>query len=443
MKKIWFAVALAAVGVMATSVWADVQNIRLSGDVRVRGYYYNVGVSPYWISEGRYDNSLILQRTRVTCEADLEDHVLVVVTLKAEGIWGQGNRYTSYGTKMETDRGWQVGVTEAYVQFNEMFFSPATLKLGRQYLHYGKGFVISSANETYNFDAGRLVLDFYPLTIDLVGAKLADGIGNDSDIEVANERGGNNLLWVNARYEFKEQIIKAIEAYFGWVSNGGPPVWNYAAPDYHPIGWFGGYTSPWVVGIRGDFTPIKGLEVWAEGNYEGGTMGSGGEEISAWLANAGLKYTFKDVKMEPAINAEYIYASGYSSGYCPFFPSFIGNKGYLFAPMLYNIHIFNVGASVKPAKNVTCAVQGYYYLMDDPGGFAYSDWNQQEVYWDIYGYGKRELGWEIDAICTYDYSKDVRFQLVYAVFLPDRGVKYAMNTSAASHMVRGEVNVKF
>ncbi|MBM3860044.1 MAG: hypothetical protein FJ395_10380, partial [Verrucomicrobia bacterium] len=236
MKKVWLAVVLAAAGVMATSVFADVQNIRLSGDVRVRGYYFNseMGFAPDQSrlsppTAKRTDNAFILQRTRVTCEADLEDHVLVVITLKAEGLWGQKGdasfRSTSY------DRGWSVGLSEGYVQFSEMFFTPTTLKLGRQYLNYGKGFVLSSANETYNFDAARLVLDFYPLTIDLVGARITDR-STDGSYLPTEYHGGNNLLFVNARYEMKDSIIKAIEAYFGWFTRAS--AGGFSDPWYYP-----------------------------------------------------------------------------------------------------------------------------------------------------------------------------------------------------------------
>jgi len=38
---------------------------------------------------------------------------------------------------------------------------PATLKLGRQYLQYGRGLILSSVEQEYNYDAARLVLDYY------------------------------------------------------------------------------------------------------------------------------------------------------------------------------------------------------------------------------------------------------------------------------------------
>lgn len=446
MKKVWLAAALLGLVTMAASSFADVQNIRLSGDLRIRGYYLN-GVGEQYNGNdyvNDVDNAFILQRTRLTVEADLEDHVLVVVTLKAEGMWGQqdGQTLTRYGTGMYHDRGWQVGVSEAYVQLSEMFFSPATLKLGRQYLHYGRGLHISSANETYNFDAGRLMLDFYPFTLDIVGAKLSDG--NDDFPSATGGHGGNNLLFINGRYEMKDSIIKDVEAYFGWVSRAQSSGGAYYWPAY------GSYSSPWIVGIRADLTPIKGLDVWAEATYEGGSSGYAGS-LSAFLLNAGAKYTFKDVKMEPSINANYIYASGGTSGnaFVPFFPSVDGYNGFVFSPLLSNIHIFNLGASIKPAKNVCLSVQGYYYLKVDNDSFAGTDYIMNEfgggysTGWWAGSSQKDELAWEVDTILGYDYSKDVRFQLVYGVLVPDRGYTTYYALDRIAHAVRGEVNVKF
>src|SRR5579862_8242263 len=128
-KKLWLVVALATLGGLTSKTFADVQNIRLSGDIRIRGYYLN-GTA----DNQDQDATFISQRTRVSVEADLEDHVLVVVTLKAEGEWGDNNNTStdagagSGGTDGSVNRRWDIGVTEAYVQFNELFYTPATLK---------------------------------------------------------------------------------------------------------------------------------------------------------------------------------------------------------------------------------------------------------------------------------------------------------------------------
>ena len=436
MKKVWLAAALLGLVTMAASSFAEVQNIRLSGDLRVRGYYLN-GLNGNG-NVNQEDNAFIRQRTRVTVEADLEDHVLVVVTLKAEGQWGDES-----SSPYNRDRGWSVVITEAYVQLSEMFFSPATLKLGRQYLHYGRGLHVSSANETYNFDAGRLVLDFYPFTLDVVGARLTD---NNSGPTANTGNGGNNLLFINGRYEMKDSIIKDVEAYFGWLSRGsaGGANLGYYYPNINNA-------SPWIIGLRTDLTPIKGLDMWAEATYEGGADGtSSSKTLSAWLANVGAKYTFKDVKMEPSINANYIYASGGAAGkpFVPFFASVENYNGYIFCPILSNIHIMNLGASIKPAKNTTVSVQGYYYMKADNDGSIGTDYYQREFSGGFTGWSsnanKHEAAWEIDGIVGYDYSKDVRFQLVYGMFIPERNyTDNSQTTDSVGQMVRGEVNVKF
>jgi len=38
-KKLWLVVALVALGGLTSKTFADVQNIRLSGDIRLRGYF--------------------------------------------------------------------------------------------------------------------------------------------------------------------------------------------------------------------------------------------------------------------------------------------------------------------------------------------------------------------------------------------------------------------
>ncbi len=448
MKKQWLVLAaVAALGLTANS-FADVQNIRLSGDIRLRGYYLANA------AEGdvswQDDTAFIAQRTRVCVEADLEDHVLVVVTLKAEGLWGAANETSSTagaGTEDDADgainRRWDVGVTEAYVQLNELFYTAATLKVGRQYLNYGRGLILSSFDQEYNFDAGRLVLDYYPLTIDLVGARLADtgGFGGDSGHQSAD------LLFVNTRYEMTDSILKDIEAYFGWVAQSAH---NGVSTTVVPPGLNG--ASPWIIGLRGDLTPADSLKIWFEGAYEGGTDGTiNNENIQAWLANVGGSLTFKDANWSPSLNANYILASGGGhdgrNNFRPWFDYVDGYNGYLFAPSLSNIHIFNLGASVKPYENTTLSVQGYYYMKvdkDSPAGSNVNvDFGGLEFSRELTSANSRELGWEVDGILGYDYSKDVRLQLVYGMFIPDNAYSKLPEVSAVAHEVRGEVSVKF
>jgi hypothetical protein len=381
-------------------------------------------------------------------EADLEDHVLVVVTLKAESLWGSddeavhnesGAGHAAFDGNI--NRRWDLGVTEAYVQFNELFYTAATLKLGRQYLHYGRGLIISSVEQEYNYDAARLVLDYYPLTIDLVGAEL---VNNQTFSSTPTYGGSADLLFVNARYELSDSAIKDFEAYFGWIAQGSSgPISSTRVP---PIA--ANAESPMIVGLRTDINLTEGFNTWIEGAYEFGQDGTADHNhISAWVANAGGRFTIKDVQWSPVLNANYIYATGGGkngrNGFRPWFDYADGYNGYLFAPALANIHIFNLGASVKPYENTTLSLQGYYYRKADRDSAVASNGNV-----DFGGLGfvptanSSDIGWEIDGILGYDYSKDVRVQLVYGAFIPDGAFHNGLSDMVA-HEVRGEVNVKF
>jgi hypothetical protein len=495
-KKVWLVVALATLGGLASKTFADVQNIRLSGDIRIRGYFLDSAGADTsgGLGSGQYppvkgNDSFIAQRTRVSVEADLEDHVLVVVTLQAEGQWGANNGVgdasgagtgNANGTSLDAagdpnpsgnkiSRMWGVGIAEAYVQFNEVFYTPATLKLGRQYLQYGRGLILSSVEQEYNYDAGRLVLDYYPLTIDIVGGEV---VNNQAFGGTASQLDANDLLFVNARYELSDSAIKDVEAYIGWLSQSSSSPVNSPGPG-PGTGPFAtsrvpatlGDSSPIIIGLRTDINPLDALQTWWEAAYEFGNAGNlnnGDAEgsIGAFLLNAGGKYTFKDVQWVPVLNGNFIYASGGGKGqdvagvgnaqFRPWFDYADGYNGYLFAPALSDIVIFNLGASVKPYENTTLALQGYYYLKADKGGIAGSngnvDWGGPT--WAAPAIGStgnnQELGWELDGILGYDYSKDVRAQLVYGVFLPAQAYRNAdTSVTRAAQEVRAEVNVKF
>lgn len=450
-KKLWLGVALVALGGLASTTFADVQNIRLSGDIRIRGYWLD-NVSDV-TSDNSDTDSFISQRTRVSVEADLEDHVLVVVTLKAEGLWGSHNDADDSSGAGTADasgndainRRWEVGVTEAYVQLNEVFYTPATLKLGRQYLHYGRGLIISSVEQEYNYDAARLVLDFYPLTVDVVYAKLVE----NTPFGQGTGARDTDLVFVNGRYEMADAIIKNIEGYFGYVVN------NTAAGSSSRVPPSAYSSSPLLIGLRSDMELMEGLATWIEGAYQFGADGTADDEsLSAWLLNAGGRYTLKDAQWSPAINANWTWASGDSTEgghneFRPWFDYVEGYNGYLLSPRLANIHIFNLGASVKPYENTTLSVQGYYYLRHKRGGpdvFGNMNLDNGGIP-ETSESSSREIGWEIDTIFGYDYSKDVRFQLVYAAFIPGNaytnGPADGNDEHTVAHEARAEVNVRF
>ena len=259
------------------------------------------------------------------------------------------------------------------------------------------------------------------------------------------------MLFANARYELSDSAIKDVELYFGWVSDNTVANAPFAGPTRVTPTVAG--TSPLIVGLRSDMNLTEGLQTWVEGAYEFGADGiANGETLSALLFNLGGRYTLKDVQWAPVLNATYTFASGGGKGnvdstFVPWFDYADGYNGYVFMPILSDIHIFNLGASVKPYENTTLSLQGYYYYRADKDGLAGSnanvDWGGSTWSTTPTGVGSgRDLGGEIDGILGYDYSKDVRLQLVYGVFVPGGAYK-DFGISRCVNEVRGEVNVKF
>jgi len=471
-KKLWLVVALVAWGGLAINTFADVQNIRLSGDVRLRAYWLNNGGTDGAGNQGDGSAAFISQRTRVSVEADLEDHVSVVVTPAAEGLWGDANNTaqdagagTANGTgatAQPNDRKWDTGIDEAYIQLNELFYTAATVKLGRQRLMYGNGLILSSVEQEYNYDAGRLVLDYYPLTLDFVFAEL---VNNQSFSSVPSHLGSADLLFVNGRYEISDSMVKSVEAYFGWVAQGssGPissPNQPPTLPAFNPTT---SGASPWIIGGRIELGSKDGggFSSSFEAVYEGGSGGAAlNDSIEAFLIQTKGRYAFKDVQWSPAINWGGTIASGGGGGqnpatgqlgdgqFVPWFDYQEGYNGYIAAPFLSNIRILNLGGTIKPYENTSLSIQAYYYQKMDADSPAGSNPNIDAG--GLSGAGlsangtSKELGYEFDTILGYDYSKDVRMQLVYATFVPGNAIKN-VDTFGAKVVteIRGEVNVKF
>ena len=192
--------------------------------------------------------------------------------------------------------------------------------------------------------------------------------------------------------------------------------------------------------------------------YEGGSGGSAlSENIQAYLLQTKGRYAFKNVSMSPAINWGGTMASGGGKGqvpgttlgsgqFVPWYDYQEGYNGYIFGPYLSNIRILNIGGTIKPYENTSFSVQGYYYGKIDDDSPAGS--NPNIDFGGLSGWtttaGSGDLGYEIDAILGYDYSKDVRLQLVYGTFIPGNAFKNVPTYGAAVvSEIRGEVTVKF
>jgi hypothetical protein len=435
MKKVLLSIALFLVCVVYTS--AEVQNVKVSGELRNRGVY----------SENLLDANddattdeigFFAQRARINVEADLTDNVLVAVELEAEGIVGDkevvrnadattditgslslDSTATSQGRKQKD--GYHVDVTQAFIQASELYYTPLTAKVGRQYLNFGKGFLISDNEHEINFDAIRTTWDFYPIIVDALYARLAE---RSSQSLTAVDADDTSMYVVNGHYAADRWNA---EAYLMGLVDGQ------------------NHYQPATVGIRGDIMPLEALSVWGELAYQLNQYSSV-QDLSAYAGTIGASYTF-EFAWHPSLSVAYTIASGdedptnLSDDYDGFQELFEYNYyGYAYSPRLENIHFINAKVSVLPMENLTLALDYYHYMQleenvqsmgdsfQDNGGFALATNGTSD-----------DLGDELDIVAEYDYTEDVSTQLYLAWYVP--GSAYTPDDTAFE--IRGEILVSF
>ncbi len=443
MKKILcWTMAMATASGIASIAKAEVQNVRVTGDIRARVYYTkNIDTLD---SNAKPDDSysFVNQRTRVAISGDLTEGVSSLVEMEAFGVWGDEPANESPFAR--DDRNWDVSLSQAYVQFSEMFGSPVTVRAGRQYLNFGRGLLISSNEEEYKFDAAKMTAAFGDAKLDLVLAQLKETLRADMD---------TTLYGVNLGYS---QDTFGVEAYVFAISDkhglAQDVVYDSFGSPSHPVTsglWaadmeqYDVSTKPVYLGLRGDVKPVGGMDVWGEFVYEDGKVED--YNLNAKALDTGLTYNFENAMWTPGIKLAYTYAQGGSEEnpnnefFAPFNYTYYG---YVMSPALANIHILNAQVNVAPVSKVTLALDYYYYTQDQKQvtSVGNPDLDNGGVMARTNGTSKR-LGNEIDLTASYKYTEDVATKLLAGWFMP--GKAYSSPNDDTAFEIRGEVVVNF
>jgi hypothetical protein len=395
--------------------------VKVGGDIRTRILYQ---AKEYDLTKHESDSfSYINTRTRVITEADLTDNVAVNATVEANGMWGQDdNLYAYNGGLLDSRKEWSAGFSEAWVQLSELYYTPLTVKIGRQYLNYGKGFVISSNEYEINFDAVRAILNFEPWTVDLVYAKMYDGVDADPFVRYPGE--SVDMWGANVHYAADTWNVEGYV--WGWSNKNVPSHLE---------------TTPVLFGIRGDVAPVENLDLWGELSYEANKIL--GSDAGAFGTDLGATYTFADFAWKPKLGAEWAWGQGKAdeANYMPL--AQYNYWGYCYSPTMSNIHIINVNLTVEPIEKLALILDYYHYIqsraemmimgnpfVDNGGVMALTNGSD------------KTLGDELDLIAEYDYTEDVSTQLYLAWFFP--GDAYSGTTTKDdAYEIRGEIIVSF
>ena len=219
-KRLILVLALAFVVAFSLSAYAEVQNVKVSGDITLMGIERNnldlaktrptSATNALYTKDDNAKNAIAITRVRV--DADLTDNVSTTVRLINERVWG-GEDSSQGDTGIDIDL--------AYATLKEFLYSPLTMTIGRQELHFGTDFIMGDSGTKYStkdhlpfyeqdlssrrsFDAVRATLNYDPLIVDVIWAKVVEGSTTVND--------DTTLSGINANYALNKQTT--LEAYF-------------------------------------------------------------------------------------------------------------------------------------------------------------------------------------------------------------------------------------
>jgi len=473
-KRLILILALAFVVGVSAAAFAEVQNVKVSGDITVLGIMRELGLNNGEgvgvvdvVSDKEQDMVTI---TRVRIDADLTDNVMTTVRLINERYWG------TEAENSGNDDNSNINLDLAYVTLKEFLYSPLTVTVGRQELRFGNAMIIGdpdtngavvttsplawatttgvgnnnlieSSNSDLSarkaFDAIRLNLNYDPLVVDIVAAKIQENFRTiDDDV---------SLYGINANYRLGDILggrLKntVVEGYYWCRHIGGE---RYALPNKTD--------RIDLIGSRLVTSPMENLIFQVESAMQ---FGKARNEITgvllhptpqrkAWAAETALTYNMPKVKYTPSVTAMYAFFSGDNNKnrknrkyYKAWDPMFEDQKFGDIANAQFaqtNSHVVGLVGSMKPKEDITLQGEAYFFWWDK----IFMD---DEVLTTLRGNSvvmkhNKWAGSEIDLKAIYDYTEDVQFSLLYGNFIP--GSSFDEKTSNIAQELIGSMKVTF
>lgn len=456
---------LAVAALICVPAFAEVQNVKVSGDITVRGLYradYDLdkndtnvtGVTP-----SNNNDAYFMQAVGVNVDADLTDNVSTVVRLVSQRDWNDARQNSTTNTGA-----FDVTLDTAYVTLKEMVYAPLTVAIGRQDLWFGQGLIVGANQRDYNsvisadeytettgFDAVKATLDLAPWKVDLFYSRIAD---RAAPLLSAAASGRIDLFGANAGYKFDQYNAEAEAYYFGKTDRSKGTTTSAVVNAANSI-------QVNTYGLRGSLEPITNLTLGAEGALQRGKYSDNNvnaRDIKAYAYDLYGKYNFADVTWKPTLQLEWLSLSGekdsnastsastwhgwdrmYRGSYKTairdfqnvYYATRARSTGSTQDNGLTNQNSLLVTGTVAPVEDVTVkGVYGHFWLNEKPnaanrGGLMTGD----------------DIGDELDLLFTYDYTEDVSFGLLAGWFFPGKIFPAGQNDTATD--VVGTMKVAF
>lgn len=408
--------------VIAAPVVAELQSLELGGELRIRARgnlnYQNSSGDPartlipsalllgrplgaggvasrFRFDDRGRDRHYVEMEARVNATARFTDDVLSFIEFETVDNWGTQFR-SDFVTGLDFPGGSNVDVLQAYIEVSDMFGYPLRLRLGRQTMKMGKGWLVGdmiSAVLAFSFDAVRLTYSQNDLTVDAWWSKLTENFAGDEDVDFYGVYGTYSgfesvkasLYWMLVR-DGRSLEQTNLPALGEWVE-GLLGYDNFGSTTLHTVGtrlWggWGAFDFDWELAYQfGDadqqgfgFIPVLGgygdddasfdsfgtdLEMgytfdaaWQPRVYLGGAWfeGEDNRDVSLW------EFLNPFDKGEASVSFNRLFAHT-SSKY-----SFILDSG----QVLSNFQAVRVGVELQPAEKFQIAFELEQFWVDEP-----------------------------------------------------------------------------
>jgi len=388
---------------MALPVSADLQNVVVGGQVRIRGDWYSVeGDHP-----GINSEAIVEQRTRLNVRADFTDNVKAFVEMDSYDIWGEdfrSNYLTGIDSRAVTNN--DIELYQGYIEASELFGKPLRLRIGRQELKFGSAWLVGTGEAApyftgLSFDAVRLTYATDTLSVDAFWSKLAE-------LSPLEEDGDTDFYGVYATCTAIENV--SFDAYWLYVRDALLGVNELHTVGLRSAGKFGGFHFEAEAAYQfGDYdkTPLPGVD-----------------DVSNWACNVLAGYFFDTTwKPHPFIGFEYFGGADddtlafnrlfsdarlgktIDSGHWlvgaggPFFPN----------ANCSNLWLIHGGVTFNPTEKLMGLLHACLAFENE------DDW--------VGGGHGGTLGLEVEASAVYNYTKDLSFEVGYAHLFVDDNLK--------------------
>ncbi len=417
-------IVLAVLLGMGSAAYAELQEVRVGGEIIIRGRTWvnsfdggafnpfppsrvtgrPIGpfgiVSNYdWDDNGK-NRTYIEQHARLWVDADFTDDVSARIGVQDFAVWGEDFRSENYLTGLDSrgSTGDDVEVYQAYIEARNMFGKPLRLRVGRQEIVMGKGWLIGNKISPLvlrAFDGLRLTYDTDSFSIDAFATKMAEGLSDfgDNDVDLygiyatckAIEAGDLALFWYMIRddrpVDDSPGSTRLVDLIEDWVD-----VNDYDTVNLHTVGArFNGSSGAFDYDAKVAYQ-FGDVDAAGQGFTIIGAYGDDDVEYDNWAFDVEAGYTF-DSKWSPRVYLGGAWYEGQDNRDVSFLewvnpfrrPEASVSFNRMFSHYFYtastdiltgasamsNFWQVRTGVSVKPTESVSTGLKLAYFWVDE------------------------------------------------------------------------------